>query len=119
MSAPPAGQLPASSLLQLIWLASPACPWAASRIRKGWKPPSTAAVTTEAMAARLAQRPAAPGLARGDLAVIAQAIPAWRTGDLDRIAELERLGAANARDQRAARAGRADGPIAARMAAQP
>jgi urease accessory protein len=89
MSAPPAGQLPASSLLQLIWLASPALPVGGFSYSEGLEAAvDCGEVTTEAMAARWLSGQLQLALTRGDLAVIAQAIPAWRTGDLDRIAEL-------------------------------
>ncbi|WP_092132757.1 urease accessory protein UreF [Polaromonas sp. YR568] len=89
MSAPPAGQLPASSLLQLIWLASPALPVGGFSYSEGLEAAvECGEVTTEAMATRWLSDQLQLALTRGDLAVIAQAIPAWRTGDLERIAEL-------------------------------
>jgi urease accessory protein len=57
-------------------------------------------------------------LARGDLAVVAQAIPALARRRPSRAAS-SMPGCADARDQRVAAAGRADGPLAAGMAAQP
>ncbi|WP_411879709.1 urease accessory protein UreF [Polaromonas sp. YR568] len=89
MSAPPAGQLPASSLLQLIWLASPALPVGGFSYSEGLEAAvDCGEVTSEALAARWLSDQLQLALTRGDLAVIAQAIPAWRTGELDRIAEL-------------------------------
>lgn len=89
MSAPPAGQLPASSLLQLIWLASPALPVGGFSYSEGLEAAvDCGEVTTEDMAARWLGDQLQLALTRGDLAVIAQAIPAWRTGNLDRIAGL-------------------------------
>lgn len=89
MSAPSAGQLPASSLLQLIWLASPALPVGGFSYSEGLEAAvDCGEVTSEAMAAHWLSDQLQLALTRGDLAVIAQAIPAWREGDLDRIAEL-------------------------------
>ncbi len=58
-------------------------------------------------------------LARADLPVLAQAVPAWQAHDLARIRRAERLGAAHARERRAAPADAADGPLAGRMAEEP
>ena len=89
--------LPAASLLQLIWLASPALPVGGFSYSEGLE----AAI----LRAQAAPENIADGLsnewlvnwlcdqlhlslARGDLAVIAQAIPAWRTHQSNRITQL-------------------------------
>jgi urease accessory protein len=82
-------QLAASSLLQLIWLASPALPVGGFSYSEGLEAAvECGEVTTEAAAAHWLSDQLQLALARGDLAVIAQAIPAWREDRLDRIAEL-------------------------------
>lgn len=90
--APPAAateQLAASSLLQLIWLASPALPVGGFSYSEGLEAAvECGEVTTESQAASWLSDQLRLALARGDLAVIAQAIPAWRAGDLARIAGL-------------------------------
>ena len=89
--------LPAQSLLQLIWLASPALPVGGFSYSEG----------LEALISRVQKAPENIAnhsnndwlvnwlcdqlqltLARGDLAVIAQAIPAWRSAELQRITHL-------------------------------
>ena len=89
--------LPAASLLQLIWLASPALPVGGFSYSEGLE----AAVIRAQAAPEYAADSATHdwlgawlcdqlhlSLARGDLAVIAQAIPAWRSSDLSRITQL-------------------------------
>ena len=89
--------LPAASLLQLIWLASPALPVGGFSYSEGLE----AAVIRAQAAPEYAADSATHdwlgawlcdqlhlSLARGDLAVIAQAIPAWRRSDLSRITQL-------------------------------
>jgi urease accessory protein len=89
LSAPPAGQLPASSLLQLIWLASPALPVGGLSYSEGFEAGvDSAGVATETIASDWLADQLHLSLARGDLAAIAQAIPAWRTGDLPRVPQL-------------------------------
>ena len=89
MSALPAGQLEPSSLLQLIWLASPALPVGGFSYSEGLEAAvECGEVTMESAATRWLSDQLQLALARGDLAVIAQAIPAWREGKLDRIGEL-------------------------------
>ncbi len=84
-----AGALPAASLLQLIWLASPALPVGGFSYSEGleagveWAGLATEAKVFDWLADQLHL-----GLARGELAVVAQAIPAWRGGDLPRIRAL-------------------------------
>ncbi len=87
MRAPPG--LPAPSLLQLIWLASPALPIGGFSYSEGLESAvDHAGVTTEATASDWLTNQLHVTLARGDLAVLAKAIPAWRRGDLSRVAEL-------------------------------
>jgi urease accessory protein len=89
LSAPPAGQLPAPSLLQLIWLASPALPVGGFSYSEGLEAGvDSAGVATETIASDWLADQLHLSLARGDLAAIAQAIPAWRTGDLPRVRQL-------------------------------
>jgi len=87
--AAPVEQLAASSLLQLIWLASPALPVGGFSYSEGLEAAvECGEVATESTAARWLSDQLQLALARGDLAVIAQAIPAWRENKLERIAEL-------------------------------
>ena len=81
--------LPAPSLLQLIWLASPALPVGGFSYSEGLEAAvDKGLVSTEARAAGWLSDQLHLCLARGDLAVIAKAIPAWRRGDIDRVIEL-------------------------------
>lgn len=85
----PAEQLPAASLLQLIWLASPALPVGGFSYSEGLEVAvERAGVATESIATDWLKDQLHLTLARGDLAVIAQAIPAWRGGELLRIRQL-------------------------------
>ncbi|MDI1272270.1 urease accessory UreF family protein [Polaromonas sp.] len=85
-TAPP---LPAASLLQLIWLASPALPVGGFSYSEGLEAGvDRAGVATESIAADWLSDQLHLSLARGDLAVIAQAIPAWRNKQLDRVKAL-------------------------------
>jgi urease accessory protein len=89
LSAPPAGQLPPPSLLQLIWLASPALPVGGFSYSEGLETAvDRSGVATETIASDWLADQLHLSLARGDLAAIAQAIPAWRTGDLPRVQQL-------------------------------
>ncbi|HYW55945.1 MAG TPA: urease accessory UreF family protein [Polaromonas sp.] len=81
--------LPAASLLQLIWLASPALPVGGFSYSEGLEAAvDCAGVSTEEAAANWLSDQLHLSLARGDLAVIAQAIPAWRNADISRVKAL-------------------------------
>ncbi len=81
--------LPAPSLLQLIWLASPALPIGGFSYSEGLESAvDHAGVTTEATTSDWLANQLHLTLARGDLAVLTKAIAAWRRGDLPRVAEL-------------------------------
>ncbi|WP_395054594.1 urease accessory protein UreF [Polaromonas sp.] len=81
--------LPAASLLQLIWLASPALPVGGFSYSEGLEAGvDRAGVATESIAANWLSDQLHLSLARSDLAVIAQAIPAWRSNQLDRVKAL-------------------------------
>lgn len=75
--------------LHLMWLASPALPVGGfsysevleAAVDKGW-------VSTEAQASQWLTDQLHLGQARSDLAVVAQAVSAWRQNDLPRVAEL-------------------------------
>ncbi len=83
------GAVPAASLLQLMWLASPALPIGGFSYSEGFEAAvDTARVTTESDASAWLLDQLELSLARCDLAVLAQAIPAWRVADASRIAEL-------------------------------
>ncbi len=80
---------PASSLLQLIWLASPALPVGGFSYSEGLEMAvERAGVSNDAAASDWLVDQLHLSLARADLAVIAQAIPAWRRADLPRIEQL-------------------------------
>lgn len=78
-----------SSLLQLIWLASPALPiggFSYSEVLEAgveW-----AGVATESIASDWLLDQLHLTLARSDLPVVTQAIPAWQTGDVARLQQL-------------------------------
>ena len=81
--------LPAASLLQLIWLASPALPvggFAYSEVLEAAV--DRAGVATESIASDWLSDQLQLSLARSDLPVVAQAIAAWRADDLLRIKQL-------------------------------
>jgi urease accessory protein len=81
--------LPAPSLLQLIWLASPALPVGGFSYSEGMEAAvDKGLASTEARAADWLCDQLHISLARGDLAAIAKAIPAWRRSDIDRVIEL-------------------------------
>lgn len=76
-------------LLHMLWLASPTLPVGGFSYSEGLEAAIDAGlVTHEASAADWLVDQLHLGLARADLAVVAQAIPAWRRQDLNRIAEL-------------------------------
>ena len=112
--------VPAASLLQLIWLASPALPVGGFSYSEGLEASvEWCGVTSESIASELAERSVAP---------VARARRSGRGGQgPGRLATRrpgpctcpQRLGAANPRNQRNAPAGRADGPLAGGLAAQP
>lgn len=84
-----AAGLPAASLLQLIWLASPALPIGGFSYSEALEAAvERAGVTTEAAASDWLTHQLHLAIARGDLAIAAQAVTAWRNADLDRIAAL-------------------------------
>lgn len=79
----------ASSLLQLIWLASPALPVGGFSYSEGLEAAvELAGIDSEQAAGQWLADQLHLSLARGDLAVVAQAIAAWRAGDRERIAQL-------------------------------
>ena len=81
--------LSADSLLQLIWLASPALPVGGFSYSEGLEAAVDAGlVTNESEAADWLRAQLTLGQARSDLAVLAQAVPAWRSRDIDRIRHL-------------------------------
>ena len=78
-----------ASLLQLMWLASPALPIGGFSYSECLEAAvDTARVTTEQEAASWLLDQLHLSLARADLAVIAQAVPAWQGADHMRIATL-------------------------------
>ena len=81
--------LPAVSLLQLMWLASPALPvggFSYSEVLEAAV--DSGHVTNEAQASQWLTDQLHLSQARSDLSVVAQAVAAWRAGDLPRITEL-------------------------------
>ena len=89
MLAQPAEALSAASLIQLIWLASPALPVGGFSYSEGLEAAvERAGVATESTAADWLDDQLHLTLARSDLAVIAQAIAAWRQDQSARIRQL-------------------------------
>ncbi|MES2415519.1 MAG: urease accessory UreF family protein [Pseudomonadota bacterium] len=88
-TAPDAQALPAASLIQLIWLASPALPVGGFSYSEGLESAvESTAVDDESAAASWISDQLHLTLARGDLAVMAKAIPAWREDELPRLKAL-------------------------------
>ncbi|MFP5466602.1 MAG: urease accessory protein UreF [Gammaproteobacteria bacterium] len=82
-------QGPGPGLLQTLWLASPALPVGGFSYSEGLEAAVDAGrVHDEASAAAWLTDQLHLGLARSDLAVLAQAIPAWQAGELTRIRDL-------------------------------
>jgi urease accessory protein len=78
-----------AALMQLIWLASPALPIGAFSYSEGLESAVDAGhVTNEADAANWLAEQLHLSLARSELPVTAQAITAWRAGDVERVAQL-------------------------------
>jgi len=78
-----------SSLMQLMWLASPALPIGGFSYSECLEAGVDAGlITTEKEASDWLVEQLHTSLARADLAVIAQAIPAWQAADHTRIAQL-------------------------------
>lgn len=89
VAAPAATALPAASLLQLIWLASPALPVGGFSYSEGLEVAvDRAGVTTEAAAASWLLEQLTLTQARGDMAALHAALQAWRAGDHARVRRL-------------------------------
>ncbi len=87
--ADPANAHSASSLLQLIWLASPALPVGGFSYSEGVEAAvEWAGIDTEAKATEWLTDQLHLSFARGDLALVAQAIAAWRANDMARVRAL-------------------------------
>ena len=83
------GALPAPSLLQLMWLASPALPVGGFSYSEGMEAAvEDGLVDSEASASDWLVDQLHLSLARSDLAALAKAIGAWRRGDLEHVREL-------------------------------
>jgi urease accessory protein len=81
--------MPAASLLQLIWLASPALPIGGFSYSEGIEAGvEWGGIDSEARASDWIVDQLHLGLARSDLPVVAQSIAAWRRADAPRIAAL-------------------------------
>jgi urease accessory protein len=87
----PTNTITDAGLLQLIWLASPALPVGGFSYSEGLEAAVEAAlVRDEASAAEWLVEQLHASLARADLAVVASAVEAARSGDAARLAELDR-----------------------------
>lgn len=83
------GQQPVRGLLHTLWLASPVLPVGGFSYSEGLEGAvDDSLVHDEASAAAWLTDQLHLGLARSDLAVVAQAIPAWQASDLTRIRDL-------------------------------
>lgn len=81
--------LPAASLLQLIWLASPALPVGGFSYSEGLESAiEHAGIDSETAVAEWLLDQLAITQARGDMAVLAKALGAWRRGDRAHVREL-------------------------------
>lgn len=81
--------LPPATLLQLIWLASPALPVGGFSYSEGLESAiETGQVTSEATLAAWLQDQLHLTQARGDLPVVARALAAWRSSDLPEVVRL-------------------------------
>lgn len=81
----------AATLMQLMWLASPALPVGGFSYSEGLESAvETRRVQDEASATRWLHDQLHLGLARSDGAVVAQAYRAWNTGQMERAIELNR-----------------------------
>jgi urease accessory protein len=81
--------LGATSLLQLLWLASPALPVGAFSYSEGLEAAVEAGLANdEALAAAWLLGQLHLGLARNDMAVVAKAFSAWQRGDLEAVGAL-------------------------------
>jgi urease accessory protein len=88
-TAEPADGATASSLLHILWLASPTLPVGGFSYSEGLEAAVDAGrVCHEASAAQWLLDQLHLSLARSDLAVFAQALPAWQRGDLARVRAL-------------------------------
>jgi len=89
MTTDESGARPAAGLLHILWLASPTLPVGGFSYSEGLEAAVDAGlVSDEASAASWLIDQLHLGLARCDLAVVAQAIPAWQAGNLPRIQQL-------------------------------
>ena len=85
----PTEALPAASLLQLIWLASPALPVGGFSYSEGLEAAvEWAGIDSEAKVADWLSAQLQLSLARADLPVISSAIGAWRSANFTRVREL-------------------------------